>query len=276
MIQLPPLPKEVTDRILSTLDKVDQVPRTKAAHIMGTVNGFDVLIAAVTYGYVRFYSVIHYNTPYIFVCKAENWRSNYKEPRRRAYCYTLVNYIIEQLGMILMSDLCTLLNPRASKLAYTLNDENIRSIKVVIGNSSRRLILSEKYWNDFQNGILPPGVKVANETKNPRPKNPKSGCALSKKSEDISKQLEHKAMQLFLERFPEMKSELNKYQCAYIIKRYEHFIADDFSGMDKHTRVCSKVDRACRLLGWNQRTHKPTYKPLVVSTERHKLRSNVG
>lgn len=265
MTQLPPLPKEVTDRILSTLDKVDQIPRTKAAEIMGKVNGFDVLISAVTYGYVRFYSVIHYNTPYIFVCKDQNWRSNYKEPRGRAYCYTLVNYIIEQAGMILMSDLCTLLNPRASRLMHNLNDENIRSIKVVIGNLGRRLILSEKYWNDFQNGIVPPGYKLASKAKKPRPNKPRTTY---KKPDDISEFMGNKAMQLFLNRFPEMKQELNRYECAYIIKRYEHFIADDFTGMDKHARICNKVDKLCRMLGWNQRTHTPTARPLIVSTER--------
>lgn len=268
MKQLPPLPQEVTDRILSTLDKVDQISRPKAADIMGIVRGFDVLIAAETYGYIRYYSVIQYGVQCVFVCKAENWRNHYKEPRARAYCYKLINYIIEESGMILMSDLCTLINPRVNRLAYNLNDENIRSIKAVYGNVSKRLILSEKLWNDYQNGILPPGVKVANKTKTPRPKKPKAEWVPKKQAEDMSKQLEHNAMRIFLERFPEMLTELNKYQCAYIIKRYEHYIADDFTGMDKHARICGRIDKLCRMLGWNQRTHKPKARPVIVSTER--------
>lgn len=271
MKQLPPLPQEVIDRITSNLDKIEQVQRAKACEIMGKVNGIDVLVAAELYGYVRYYSELLWGKPAAYVCRAENWKPHYKESDINLYCNNLIQYIIDKLGMILLSDLQTILNPKVKYINLDLNSDKVIKKKIIVNGKCQKLLVSKKVHDEMEKGIIPHGIQFAKKSflhKN-RPPKEKVDRLYRKPLKDAT-YVEHEAIRIFLSRFPEMRCNLTEYECKYIINRYEHFQADNFLGMDKHIRITTQVDRMCRLLGWNERTHKPTVRPSIISTERRR------
>lgn len=269
MRQLPPLPQEVLDRITSNLNKIEQMQRSKACEIMGKVNGIDVLVAAELYGYIRYYSARLYGKATAYVCRSENWKSNYKESDINLYCNALIEYIIDKLGMILLSDLHTMLNPKVKYIYFDLNSDKVIKKKIIINGKCQKLLVSKKVHEEFEKGNVPSWIEFSKKStyhKNRAPKE-KADNLYRKPLKDAAT-IDHESIRLFLFRFPEMRHNLTQYECKYIINRYEHFKADDFSGMDKHMRITTQIDRMCRALGWNEKTHKPTYRPNWVSAER--------
>ena len=272
MTQLPPLPQEVIDRITSNLDKIDQLPRARAHEIMGKVNGIDALVAAEVYGYVKYYNPTPSGKGTTYVCKSENWKPEFTEISYGMYCNNLAEYIVDKLGMILLSDLRAMLNPKIKHVKFVLDTDKIKQKKVIINKKCRRLLVSQKVHDEMEKGNIPPNIELSkkpvfskNRTQKDKEDNP------NRKLLKDAASVEHEAIRLFLARFPEMRHNLTAYECKYIIKRYEHFKADDFLGMDKHVRATSQVDKMCRLLGWNERTHKPSFRPSIISTEKTRV-----
>ena len=199
MTQLPPLPKEVIDRITSNLDKVDQLPRAKAYEIMGKVNGIDVLVAAELYGYVKYYSAPLYGKATAFVCRAENWKSHFKESDVSLYCHNLIEYIIDKLGMLLLSDLHTILNPKIKYVKIVLNSDKVNEKKVIVSGKCQKLLVSKKVHDEMERGIIPHGIQFAKKSflhKN-RPPKEKVDRLYRKPLKDAT-YVEHEAIRIFL------------------------------------------------------------------------------